>query len=93
MPGIAYDRVARFLRDCDLVKFANLTPSPEQCATSITNGEAIVRGTMPSSISRPMPEEPPVVADPVAAAGLRSPIEPPKAPRSPYEPPEGGGDS
>lgn len=91
-PGIAYDRIARFLRDCDLVKFANLTPTPEQCATSITSGEAIVRGTMPSSIARAMPEEAPVVADPVAAAQLRSPVEPPKPTRSPYEPPEEGGE-
>jgi hypothetical protein len=46
-PGIAIERVARFLRDCDLVKFANLTPTPEQCATSIEKGEEIVRLTMP----------------------------------------------
>lgn len=89
MPGIAYDRIARFLRDCDLVKFANLTPSPEQCATSITNGEAIVRGTMPTSIARAMPEAVPVVSDPVAAAQLRSPVDaPPKVAKSPWEPPE-----
>ena len=90
-PGIAYDRIARFLRDCDLVKFANMTPTAEQCATSITTGESIVRGTMPGSTYRAAPPEPPP-ADPVAAAGLRNPApapEPPKRVRSPYEPPEG----
>lgn len=92
LPGIAYERIARFLRDCDLVKFANLTPTPEQCATSITTGEAIVRATMPGSRARPAPPEAAMPLDPVAAAGLRSPDPtPPAAPkrvRSPYEPPD-----
>ncbi len=93
-PGVAFDRVAAFLREADLVKFANLTPSPEQCAMSITSGEAIVRGTMPfSQGGAPMPEPEPVPADPVAAAGLRSPETPAKPERSPYEPPEEGGSS
>jgi hypothetical protein len=47
MPGVPLDDVARFLRECDLVKFANLTPSPEQCGTAIDAGERIVRSTMP----------------------------------------------
>jgi hypothetical protein len=93
-PGVSFDRIARFLRDCDLVKFANLTPTPEQCATSITNGEAIVRGTMPTSaggrFDEPTEEE--VVApDPVAIAQLRAPVTPPAEParvRSPWEPPD-----
>lgn len=90
-PGISIDRVAAFLRECDLVKFANLTPSPEQCATSITTGEAIVRYTMPSSIGMVAPDEPPHAADPVAVAQLRAPFVPAPAParvRSPYEPPD-----
>lgn len=56
-PGVALDRIARFLRECDLVKFANLTPTSDQCATAITTGEAIVRGTMPNVSTRP-PEDP-----------------------------------
>lgn len=95
-PGISIERVASFLRECDLVKFANLTPTPEQCATSITMGEAIVRSTMPTSmggavdVDVPAPE-----VDPVAAAQLRAPFAPPppappapKRVRSPYEPPD-----
>lgn len=97
-PGVSFDRIARFLRDCDLVKFANLTPTPEQCATSITTGEAIVRGTMPTSTPGARPDRgddglAAPLADPVAHAGLRAPIAPappsaPKRERSPYEPPD-----
>ncbi len=91
-PGISYERIARFLRECDLVKFANLTPTPEQCAAAITEGEAIVRATMPTSTGA-APAEPPAPppADPVAAAQLRSPYEPPppsRPARSPWEPPD-----
>jgi len=46
-PGISLGEIARFLRECDLVKFANLTPTPEQCVTAIEAGEKIVRRTMP----------------------------------------------
>src|SRR5262249_50686785 len=92
-PGISFERVARFLRECDLVKFANLTPTPEQCATSIAWGEAIVRATMPSSTGADVDLPAPQV-DPVAAAQLRAPFTPPEPPpapkrvRSPYEPPD-----
>jgi hypothetical protein len=46
-PGVPLDEIRRFLGDCDLVKFANLKPSPDQCASALTSGEHIVRGTMP----------------------------------------------
>jgi hypothetical protein len=48
-PGIPLDDVRHFLAECDLVKFANLTPSPDQCAAALTSGEHIVRSTMPYS--------------------------------------------
>jgi hypothetical protein len=92
-PGVSYERVARLLRECDLVKFANLTPTAEQCAAVITEGEAIVRATIPTSTDRTTAVEPPAPppADPIAAAQLRSPYEPPPEPpprqRSPWEPP------
>ena len=54
-PGVEIEAIARFLRECDLVKFANLTPSPEQCAIAIASGEQIVRGTMPGAPPRPTP--------------------------------------
>jgi hypothetical protein len=94
-PGMAFSKIANFLREADLVKFANLTPTPEQCALSITTGESIVRGTMPFSAGGSAPDEPipAPAADPVAQAGLRSPEVAPKRERSPYEPPEDGGTS
>ena len=89
-PGMAFSKIANFLREADLVKFANLTPTPEQCAMSITTGESIVRGTMPHSAGGSVDEEPIAAppADPVAQAGLRSPEAPPARMRSPYEPPD-----
>ena len=89
-PGMSFQRIAGFLREADLVKFANLTPTPEQCAMSITTGESIVRGTMPFSAGGGVPDAVPEapVEDAVAAAGLRSPVAPPAPKRSPYEPPE-----
>lgn len=88
LPGVSLDHIARFLRDCDLVKFANLTPTPEQCATAITTGEGIVRGTMPATFGAPAPEIAAPAADPVAQAQLRAPAPPPPRERSPYEPPD-----
>lgn len=51
-PGVPLDEIARFLRECDLVKFAKVVPSPEQCTTAIESGERIVRATMPGSRTR-----------------------------------------
>jgi hypothetical protein len=84
-PGVSFDRIASFLRECDLVKFANLTPTPEQCSTSITTGEAIVRATMPTG-GAPMPDVAASAPPPPPAA----PAAPPPPARSPYEPPDDG---
>lgn len=48
-PGIPLADIRRFLAECDLVKFANLQPTPEQCSSSLLSGEHIVRSTMPFS--------------------------------------------
>lgn len=48
-PGVPLEDVARFLRDCDLVKFAKYTPSPEECAKALASGESIVKTTMPGA--------------------------------------------
>ncbi len=50
--------VIEFLRECDLVKFANLIPTPAQCAGALTNGEGIVRSTM-AGVSAPGQQTPP----------------------------------
>lgn len=49
-PGVSLAEVRRFLSACDLVKFANMRPSQEQCEIAIRSGERIVRATMPSSV-------------------------------------------
>ena len=58
-PGIPLDEVRMFLAECDLVKFANLKPSPDQCATALTVGVHIVRSTMPFSAPGATPPTPP----------------------------------
>ncbi|MFO0611079.1 MAG: hypothetical protein U0414_00730 [Polyangiaceae bacterium] len=42
------DLIASFLDDCDLVKFARLTPSEQECGVTLDKGESIVKGTMPA---------------------------------------------
>jgi hypothetical protein len=66
-PGIPLADVSALLRECDLVKFANLTPSEEQCERALTAGEKIVRSTMPTataSLPEPAAE---AAAEPAAA--------------------------
>ncbi|AKV03874.1 hypothetical protein AKJ09_10537 [Labilithrix luteola] len=46
-PAIPLNEIAGFLAECDLVKFANLMPSPSQCAAALDAGEHIVRTTSP----------------------------------------------
>jgi hypothetical protein len=46
--GVALDEVSRLLRDCDLVKFANLEPTPEECTKVIEESERIIRTTTPA---------------------------------------------
>src|SRR5262249_20352713 len=36
-----------FLQECDLVKFANMTPTIDECQKALLAGERIVRATMP----------------------------------------------
>ncbi len=49
--------VVEFLNECDLVKFANMTPSKDSCERALASAERIVRTTMPmGAASRPMPE-------------------------------------
>ena len=49
IPAIdSMDKVQAFLRQADLVKFARLTPTEEECELALARGEDIVRGTMPA---------------------------------------------
>lgn len=47
--GLPLPEVAAFLQDCDLVKFADVTPTPEECQRALVDAEKVVRATMPSS--------------------------------------------
>lgn len=93
-PGVPVDEIRQFLAECDLVKFANLKPSPEQCASALTSGEHIVRSTMPFSTAgatRPTTLEP---ASPTPTEPAAPPAAPPPPAVSPPTPPtddkEGG---
>jgi hypothetical protein len=47
----AFSEVTAFLSECDLVKFAKLEPTPEQCEKILEFGISIVRSTTPSMAS------------------------------------------
>jgi hypothetical protein len=46
-PIVELPRIKAFLDDCDLVKFARLTPTKEECVEALERGELIVRRTTP----------------------------------------------
>ncbi len=41
--------IAAFLQDCDLVKFADVTPTLAECERALADAEKVVRATMPQS--------------------------------------------
>lgn len=45
---IPLPEIAGFLQQCDLVKFADLTPTLEECERALTQAERVVRATMPA---------------------------------------------
>lgn len=47
------DEIERFLRQADLVKFARLTPSEPECATALSEADAIVEQTVPVAMPTP----------------------------------------
>ncbi len=47
--GVALPEIAEFLQTCDLVKFANMTPTAVECTTVLDAGEKIVRKTIPAA--------------------------------------------
>jgi len=47
-PIESMDQVRAFLRQADLVKFANLTPTEDECELALSRGEDIVKSTMPA---------------------------------------------
>jgi hypothetical protein len=51
--GLPFPEVAAFLQDCDLVKFADMTPTVEECERALSQAERIVRQTMPAQAAQP----------------------------------------
>jgi hypothetical protein len=51
--GLPLVEVAAFLQDCDLVKFADMTPTVQECERALAQAERIVRATMPTQAARP----------------------------------------
>jgi hypothetical protein len=54
LAGVSIEEVSTFLEQCDLVKFARMTPSPEDCENALANADLLVRKTM----VRAQPEAP-----------------------------------
>jgi len=52
--GIALAEIAAFLQECDLVKFARMTPADAECVRALEQAESVVRATMPP-VPRPGP--------------------------------------
>lgn len=50
-PIESMDKVQAFLRQADLVKFARLTPTEDECELALSRGEDIVRSTMPAELA------------------------------------------
>ncbi len=59
LAGVPLPVIAEFLKTCDLVKFANMTPSEDECKDALGAGERIVRDTIPAPqrIDEPSPAE------------------------------------
>jgi hypothetical protein len=54
--GIPMAEIAGFLQHCDLVKFADLTPTLDECERALVVAEQMVRATMPArAFSEPSP--------------------------------------
>ncbi len=77
-PALPYEVISAFLGDCDLVKFARATPTPEDCARALAAGETIVRATMP----RVGPTSPFAPPPPPSAPSPPAPPSPEPAPGS-----------
>jgi hypothetical protein len=54
--------IAAFLQECDLVKFADMTPTLQECERALAQAERMVRTTTPLARRA---EPPPAVAEPV----------------------------
>ncbi|MGH7284938.1 MAG: hypothetical protein ACRELY_25710, partial [Polyangiaceae bacterium] len=82
-----YGEIGTFCRECDLVKFANMTPDLSDCSRALDSGEKIVKTTM---IALPPPLAPilsPLNPLSTHAQAQTPPREPPPQAPPPGEPP------
>jgi len=56
--GLPLPEVAGFLQECDLVKFADVTPTLDECERALAQAERLVQSTMPAE-APPAPFAPP----------------------------------
>jgi hypothetical protein len=63
-PAVARE-IEAFLKEADLVKFARLTPSVEECESALERAERIVQKTMPSALP-PAPRVPGPPSEPAS---------------------------
>ncbi len=55
LPGVTQVEVARLLSECDLVKFANYTPTHEECDEVLALAQSLVRRGLPGTTAAPAP--------------------------------------
>lgn len=55
--GLPLPEVAAFLQECDLVKFADVTPTLPECERALIDAEKVVRATMSPGAPRATPQE------------------------------------
>lgn len=51
--GVPIPELAGFLQTCDLVKFADMTPTQAECERALVEAERVVRSTMPARVAAP----------------------------------------
>ncbi|MEO8876924.1 MAG: hypothetical protein ABI461_15120 [Polyangiaceae bacterium] len=85
--GQIQDDIAAFCKECDLVKFANMTPNVEDCSRALEAGEQIVKRTM---LIHAPPVAPQPILSPLNPENISRSGEPPQnpPPPPPVEPPQ-----
>ncbi len=78
--------VAQLLSWSDLVKFARVAPTPDDCTRVLDESEQVVRSTIPQVAAPPTPPAPPSAATPSAPAAPTAPETPPEPPQTPPPP-------
>ncbi|HEY1955802.1 MAG TPA: hypothetical protein VGH28_09315 [Polyangiaceae bacterium] len=59
LTGVTMPEIALFLEQCDLVKFARMTPTPDDCEKVLEGAETLVRATMTQPPTPPKGAPPP----------------------------------